>query len=170
MNYDGKEIANFILDYCESRGRPVSNLSLQKILYFLHVWTLIKYKSPLIRHDFEAWQYGPVLPYVYREFKKYKARPIKSRATKICPKLKARVTAQAKFSNVSFRHFLEEITEFYSSFSAHKLVEYSHAVNSPWATTFYQGASTFPGMKINNSSIIEYYSSSNDDFKKLGEA
>src|SRR5215216_2283072 len=83
VEYDGREIANFILDYCDSRDRPVTNLSLQKIVYFCHVWSLINLGRPLVRHKFEAWEFGPVLPYLYREFKTFDRSPITSRATRI---------------------------------------------------------------------------------------
>ena len=31
---DGREVANYVLDYAESKGFGVTNLSLQKIVYF----------------------------------------------------------------------------------------------------------------------------------------
>jgi len=83
MVYDGREIANFILDFCDKKNVRVSNLALQKILYFCHVWSLVKLDRPLIRHQFEAWQFGPVLQYVYREFKDFEKQPITSRAYKL---------------------------------------------------------------------------------------
>ena len=74
--HDGRAIANFILDYCDSRGSRVTNLALLKLVYFCHVWSLIKLGRPLVRHKFEAWELGPVLPYLYRAFKKFDRAPI----------------------------------------------------------------------------------------------
>lgn len=56
MSLDGRAIANFVLDYCEKHARPVTNLSLQKIIYFCHVWSLVKLQKPLVKQQFEAWQ------------------------------------------------------------------------------------------------------------------
>ena len=83
IGYDGRSIANFVLDFCERNGRTVTNLSLQKIVYFCHVWSLIELGKPLIRHKFEAWEYGPVLPYLYREFKGFDRSPIS--IWRLCP-------------------------------------------------------------------------------------
>jgi uncharacterized phage-associated protein len=85
MEYDGRAVANFVLDACSGQRIAVSNLALQKLVYFCHVWTLIEHGRPLIKQRFEAWEYGPVLPYLYREFKAYDRSPITGRATKIDP-------------------------------------------------------------------------------------
>src|ERR1700751_4482366 len=83
--YDGRGIANFVLDFCEGQGRGVTNLALQKLVYFCHVWSLIELRRPLVRHKFEAWEFGPVLPYLYREFNSFDRTPILGRATRIDP-------------------------------------------------------------------------------------
>ena len=61
MSYDGRAVANFVLDFCDQHQRGITNLSLQKIVYFCHVWSLIEFDRPLVKQRFEAWQYGPVL-------------------------------------------------------------------------------------------------------------
>ncbi len=33
MSYDGREVANFVLDFCEARNRRLTHLSLQKVVY-----------------------------------------------------------------------------------------------------------------------------------------
>ena len=37
MTYTAKNIAHYIVTYCEKKNRPVSNLKLQKMLYFLWI-------------------------------------------------------------------------------------------------------------------------------------
>ena len=69
MTHDGRAVANFVLDHTDRLGASLTNLSLQKLVYFCHVWSLIGLHKPLIRHSFEAWECGPVLQYLYREFK-----------------------------------------------------------------------------------------------------
>jgi uncharacterized phage-associated protein len=63
----------------ERPGPEGQNLTVQKIVYFCNVWSLIELGRPLIRHKFEAWEFGPVLPYLYREFKNYDHSPCGSR-------------------------------------------------------------------------------------------
>jgi uncharacterized phage-associated protein len=53
---------------CERRTWGVSNLEINKILYFAHMLFLGRHglDSPLVEEMFQAWDYGPVLPSVYR--------------------------------------------------------------------------------------------------------
>lgn len=52
---DGREVANYILDYSENNGILVTNLGLQKGTYFCHTWFLVSTNKPLIKQYFEAW-------------------------------------------------------------------------------------------------------------------
>ncbi len=67
--YDPRAVANLMLDEAKRCGINISNLALQKLLYFAHGIYLTKTKRPLVSGYFEAWQYGPVHPAVYRAFK-----------------------------------------------------------------------------------------------------
>ena len=79
--YDPRAIANLILDEAQQMGRPVTNLALQKLLYFAHALFLIRRKQQLVSGYFEAWQYGPVHPTAYQAFKSAADQPISFRAT-----------------------------------------------------------------------------------------
>jgi len=155
--YDGRAVANFVLDYCDSRGRVVTNLALQKIVYFCHVWSLIELGRPLIRHKFEAWEFGPVLPYLYREFRDYDRRPIVGRATQLDPTDgKHRVVAY--YFDPETDSLLNRITGFYSQLRAGDLVELGHAQGGPWHAVWNHGGTVNPGMKIDDAKIVEFYS------------
>src|ERR1700722_13072635 len=126
MVHDGRAVANFILDHCDQKGRPTTNLALQKIVYFCHVWSLVQFNRPLVRHSFEAWEFGPVLPYLYRSFKNFDRSPIVGRATQIDPTNgKQRVVGYDLDSETD--SLLQDIVEFYSRMSAGALVKLSHA-------------------------------------------
>jgi len=60
--YDARAIANLMLDEASEMDRGVTNLALQKLLYFAHSLFLIEYKRPLVSGYFEAWKLGPVHP------------------------------------------------------------------------------------------------------------
>jgi uncharacterized phage-associated protein len=61
------EVAKYII-----KSLPVDNLKLQKLLYYSQaVHLVLNDKDPLFPEDIEAWDYGPVVPPVYREYKKY---------------------------------------------------------------------------------------------------
>ena len=70
-----------MLDEADRSGIKVTNLALQKLLYFAHSIFLIEAKRPLVSGYFEAWQYGPVHPAAYSAFKTAGSSPIDFRAT-----------------------------------------------------------------------------------------
>lgn len=59
-------LAAYVIQYCINRGTPISNLQLQKILYFCQLRSIGVDGRPIMPHaNFEAWQFGPVIPDVY---------------------------------------------------------------------------------------------------------
>lgn len=56
---------------CARANWQLTNLQLQKILYVAHMVTLGKLGKPLLREQFEAWDYGPVLPTLYNRAKMF---------------------------------------------------------------------------------------------------
>ena len=155
--YDGRAIANFVLDFCNSRGRNVTHLDLQKIVYFCHVWSLIRLGTPLIRHKFEAWEYGPVLPYLYREFKSFERSSITARSREIDPMTGAKKTVAYSFDTAT-ETLLNEVVDFYSRIRTGNLVELSHVEGGPWYKVWHHGGNANPGMKLNDDDIAEFYS------------
>lgn len=155
--YDGRAIANFVLDFCDTQGRGVTNLALQKLVYFCHVWSLIDLGRPLVRHKFEAWEFGPVLPYLYREFRNFDRTPIVGRATRIDPTDGKRQIVAYAFDSAT-DSLLVRIAPFYSRMRAADLVELSHAEGGPWYCVWHHGGSVNPGMKIDDTSIVAFYS------------
>ena len=66
--YEALEIAKFIVNKCTVEKHPITNLQLQKILYFLQKKHLVEFGSCLFDDDIQAWQFGPVVPEVYYQF------------------------------------------------------------------------------------------------------
>jgi uncharacterized phage-associated protein len=157
MAYDGRAIANFVLDRCAERGVEVSNLSLQKIVYFCHVWSLIELGIPLVAQRFEAWELGPVLPYLYREFKSLDLAPIRDRATRIDPRSGRAEVVPYEFDRAT-AEFLTRIVAFYSRLRPSDLVELTHAKDGPWYNVWNHAGSINPGMKIADDQIVNFYS------------
>ncbi|MDR0290890.1 MAG: DUF4065 domain-containing protein [Treponema sp.] len=61
------EVAKYII-----KCLPVDNLKLQKLLYYSQAVHLVLHeRQPLFNEAIEAWDYGPVVPPVYREYKPY---------------------------------------------------------------------------------------------------
>src|SRR5215831_15163797 len=131
MSLDGRAVANFVLDFYEARGRRITNLSLQKIVFFCHVWSLIRLGKPLVRHQFEAWQFGPVLQYLYREFSEFDNQPIVGRAKKIDPRT-GNSTIVKYMLDSEAEGLLRQVVDFYSLLTPADLVQMSHAQGGPW--------------------------------------
>ena len=69
--YDVHLIAEYVIHRCAQNGRPLSNLKLQKILYFIQAEFLVAMNKPCFEDDIEAWSSGPVVPAVYSEYRIY---------------------------------------------------------------------------------------------------
>ncbi|HHJ7078166.1 TPA: Panacea domain-containing protein, partial [Streptococcus pyogenes] len=55
------------------KGYPINNLKLQKLLYFVNVRNILENGVPLFEESMEKWKYGPVVPDVYHEYKRFGA-------------------------------------------------------------------------------------------------
>jgi uncharacterized phage-associated protein len=75
------EIADYIIWRAHQHGSFISNLKLQKLLYYAHAWSLALRGRGLFRDRIEAWVHGPVVPSIYRRFKAYGFRSIEEAVT-----------------------------------------------------------------------------------------
>ncbi len=69
-------VAKYIIRECEKEGEPITNLQLQKILYYIHYEFLTKHNRALFEDDFQAWKHGPVVMPVYHRYSFGVARPL----------------------------------------------------------------------------------------------
>ena len=59
----------FLAQVSEDAGDLISNLKLQKLLYYAQGFHLALYDQPLFPEAIEAWTHGPVVPDLYRHYK-----------------------------------------------------------------------------------------------------
>ena len=73
MTYSALEVARYIINHEAQQGRTVSNLRLQKLLYFVQVQFVVNGHdaSPCFNEKMEAWGFGPVVREVYYEYRYY---------------------------------------------------------------------------------------------------
>lgn len=129
--YDPRGIANLLLDEADRVGIGVTNLALQKLLYFAHGFFLNETRQPLVKGYFEAWQFGPVHPTAYQAFKRAGADPIAFRAHGQDP-MTGMPTTIALPEASAVRLLVQQVLNSYGKLSAGRLVDLSHAKNSPW--------------------------------------
>lgn len=71
-----EDVANYFIALGDERGGEVSNLKLQKLLYYAQAWHLALYGEPLFAEKFQAWASGPVIPELFWRYDPFGIDPI----------------------------------------------------------------------------------------------
>ena len=122
MAYKAIDIANKIISKTDlEHGDTISNLKLQKMMYYQQGFHLAYFGTPLFDEDIVAWQYGPVVPSVYKEYKSFESNSISTSKEGI---------SLSDDEEELFNNVYEE----YNQFSAVALMKMTHE-ESPWKTT-----------------------------------
>lgn len=130
---------------CEKSGWRVTNLQLQKILYLTQMQYMgVKDGIRLVDADFEAWDYGPVDPLLYRKVKKFGADPISD----------VFYEARSFREDDERRLFLDNVCVELLPRSASELVNLTHWSKGAWAKNYVQGRK---GQRISDIDIFEEY-------------
>ena len=155
--YDPRALANLMLDEADRTGIVLTNLALQKLLYFAHGIFLNETKRPLVKGYFEAWQYGPVHPMIYKAFRSSGAEPIRIRAEGQDALTGARRQI-VEPTDPMVRRLVQQVLNSYGKLSAGRLVDLSHAKQSPWHYVVDKGRTSVAfGLRITDDLIIERF-------------
>lgn len=144
MAYDARQIANWFIARAKQDGRTLSIMSLLKLTYIAHGWHLETQGAPLIKDDIQAWQYGPVIPSVYSEFRVQKLAVTKA------------ANSEADWVDIdqADETLLEQIWTIYGKASPFKLSEITHVAGGPWDIATRTGGFY---AKITDDVILEHY-------------
>lgn len=129
--YDSRAVANFLLDLASKRNLVVTQLVLYKVLYFAHGWYLSSFDRPLVSHEFEAWQRGPVIKVLRDQFRKFGDQPITTRAEKL-DIFTGEYSVVDPILDGDDADFVAQIFESHFHYGAWKLSEMTHESGSPW--------------------------------------
>ena len=88
--------------------------------------------QPLINEYFEAWDYGPVAPTVYYEFREYKNGPIRRLAYTWQPSTKQTIVAPPPIGDSDADEVIGWVWENYKHYSGGDLSRMTHKAGSPW--------------------------------------
>ncbi len=157
MAYRAASIANELLDL--ANGRKLTQIEIQKIVYFVHGWYLAYKHAPLIGEFFEPWKYGPVVRSLYDSFKRFGSDAITSKATtwqtdpegnivERTPSIKSNDPQEDSY----VRSLTRSVWDKYGTLAPFRLVEVTHIPNGPWALA-YAAKQTY----ISNESIEHYF-------------
>lgn len=69
-------VAKYFLALANECEDPITNLKLNKLVYYAQAWHLALFGTSLFQEDIEAWKHGPVLPVIYDAYKHFRWTPI----------------------------------------------------------------------------------------------
>lgn len=145
--YSAFEVAKFIINRYNDRNISISNLKLQKLLYFTQAIFLLNEGKACFKEEIEAWKLGPVVPCVYYEYRHNGFSSID------------------KIEGFDYDYmqddskYIDSVIDIFKDYSAKDLVELTHE-QDPWKKTYERDKNNV----INNELILEYFSSINWGF------
>lgn len=114
--YTAFDIANYFLFKARADEELISNLKLQKLVYYAQGLHLAEEGAPLFDEIIAAWTYGPVVLQLYDKYKKYKALGIP--ADKLF---------DPNCIDSDTKEFLDEVYTVFGQFSALRLKDLTHS-------------------------------------------
>lgn len=147
MAYDVNDIAKKIIAKVDiDAGDVITNLKLQKLLYYVQGFHLAAFDEPLFNDEIEAWMYGPVVPSVYDNYALQGKSPLYN---------------DDSYKPISLTEdeedLFNQVYDAYGQFSAVKLMNLTHE-ETPWKTT-----ETGKGNIISKGILKDYFKTRLDD-------
>ena len=147
-------IADYFLSLSNEVQDPITNLKLQKLVYYTQAWFYAYCKNPMFKEDFQAWVHGPVIPTLYDKYKGFSWHPI------IRDDLGEGSLAKIKTTfGVAAAKVLDDVVNQYFPLSGFELEQLTHN-EDPWkiargSMTPFEKSSN----EITSELIIAYYTS-----------
>lgn len=123
MCYPVCDIANKLLVMSEEAGELMTNMKLQKMLYYQQGFHLAYFGTSLFEDEIEAWMYGPVVPKVYNSYKQFGKECLVGDKENV-------ISLQEEQEEALFA----EVMRVYGKYSAIGLMEMTHE-EMPWKST-----------------------------------
>ena len=130
MCVNALDMSKYIINRCAQTGTPITNLKLQKILYFVWIDYYKATGEELFNDIFYAWKLGPVIPDIYKYYKKYGADEILEQQQVELP--------------INTEAFINRIIDKYRILTAFDLVNLSHTSGSSWDIVFNGSGERYP--------------------------
>jgi uncharacterized phage-associated protein len=124
--YEADDVAYAFVQKGIIESNFVTQMKLQKILYFAHGLHLAQYHAPLIKETFQAWKFGPVIPRIYHTYKLYGSMPITN------TDIAYLVDRPAPHFNDEANEIIEVTWKTLKNIDGIKLSQWTHQDDSPW--------------------------------------
>ncbi|MCP4702261.1 MAG: DUF4065 domain-containing protein [Gammaproteobacteria bacterium] len=120
-----QDVADYFIALSNETHELISNLKLQKLVYYTQAWFLAIFKDPLFDTNFKAWVHGPAIPELYYEYKEFSCMPIrKDIGEEYIHQFKNRLSEEEN-------QLLDKITNEYFGISSYDLELMTHS-EEPW--------------------------------------
>lgn len=126
LNVSAIDLSKYVITKCVQDECPISNLQLQKILYYIQKYFL-KHDSLAFSDEIEAWQFGPVVPNSYYKFCGFGAMPITNKYSQL-----------PDFGSEK-KQAIDTMVENKRVLDPWQLVQETHKPNGAWDTIYRQG-------------------------------
>lgn len=137
------DIADFFIDACNnSYDDQITNLKLNKLLFYAQGCHLARTGKPLFDDAIEAWTLGPVAPDIYHKYQVCGRNPIPT-TTKAYPSI--------PFSPDEIDTLTDVMREF-GKYTGSALVNMTHKAGTPWSSAVNSGQK-----EISQNSMKEYF-------------
>ncbi|BAQ63773.1 Panacea domain-containing protein [Geminocystis sp. NIES-3709] len=130
--------------YEDGRDDQMTNMKLQKLLYYSQCLYLALFDEPLFLEDIQAWRYGPVCPPAYHFYSEFEAQQLP--------------IPTPEYINEELKAVLEEVWQYFGQYHAYYLSDLTH-LEFPWK----KARKDLPSYASSNESI------SIEDMKLLGQ-
>jgi uncharacterized phage-associated protein len=166
--HDPRVIANAILSRAERFGVALTNLDIQKLVYFVHGESLRKRGTPLVHGEFEAWQFGPVHRVLYDAFRRYEDAPIEAPAQRFDP-VRRQYHPLPPLDDPEAIELLDSTLPRYLQIPTFMLVQITHAKGTPWSRTMEAAIDhANVGMVIGNDLIARHFEGGDVKMRMVG--
>ena len=121
------DASNFFIDLAlNGENDLITNMRLNKMLYFAQAMSLVKLNAPIYQDEIEAWAYGPVIPSIYNKYKTYGRKEIEE--------VDGNYTSDC-FSSDELEILLYTVNS-YDKYSTNELVRLTHVKGGPWDVAY----------------------------------
>jgi uncharacterized phage-associated protein len=117
-------VANAFLKLAQAEGKRLTNMQLQKLVFLAQGYALALIDRPIFYHNAHAWQWGPVIPKLYKELQRYGAGDV---AEEI----------QATDSEGSTEaEVVRGVWDAHKGYTGSQLSSLTHKQGTPWSVTW----------------------------------
>jgi len=130
LNVSAISVANTFLALAGHENKPITNMQLQKLVFLAQGYALALLKRPIFRDDIRAWQWGPVIPPLYKKLQKY-GRDQVTETLDVKPG-----DIENLLENKKAMGIIRGVWNGYKDYTGGQLSSLTHEPNTPWKTTW----------------------------------